>query len=211
MRFITKLILCFFCTTLVVLPYDVEHAENRYLELVEKVKADDRLEDYSELRKVFVQTKRYNPYNSIEEGLRGDMAKAMENENWEQCIKQANKALDNNYIYIRGHLNASFCHKKLDNNEMADFHANKFMNLIKAISETGDGKTPATAFKTISTNEVHSFLLLSGYIRNSQMLVQDELGAFDVMTVTDRRTDEKKSLYFDVNLQMSHFIKIFPE
>ncbi|MDG1438654.1 MAG: hypothetical protein P8P98_06715, partial [Emcibacteraceae bacterium] len=71
--------------------------------------------------------------------------------------------------------------------------------------------SPATAFKTISTNEVHSFLLLSGYIRKTQALIQDELGAFDLMTVTDRRTNEDLGLFFDVNLQMGQFFKDTPK
>ncbi|MCP5381976.1 MAG: DUF4919 domain-containing protein [Kordiimonadaceae bacterium] len=211
MRIIITLIACLLFTSLVAYGADTKQSEKRYQSLVEKIKTNGTAKDFSELRQIFVNTKRYNPYNSKEETLRAPMAKAMGAKKWKKCISLAEKALDYNYLYIRGHLNAAYCYSKLENKNKEKFHANILKSLIKAIADTGDGKSPESAFKTISVNEVQSFLLLSGYIVKQQALIQDELGRFDLMTVTDRQTNEELGLYFDVNVQMGQFLKNLPK
>ena len=132
MRFLFNLFMCFFFTSLVAQGADTKQAENRYKFLVEKIKTNGTEADYNELRQIFVQTKRYNPYNSKEESLRGDMAKAMEDEKWQTCIDLADKALSYNYLYITGHLNASYCYSRIDNKEKADFQLYFDLHLLSA-------------------------------------------------------------------------------
>ncbi len=79
--------------------------------------------------------------------------------------------------------------------------------LVDSIGHSGDGRSPTTAFVTISTPELRAFLRLTGLEVKKQSLVHEADKAFDLMGVRDPETGEEFELYFDITTQMTKGFK----
>ena len=90
--------------------------------------------------------------------------------------------------------------------EEAEAHLQWSKGLMSAIAATGDGKTPATAYETISVGEGYAVLHLLGLRLVDRSTVEDETG----MTVADAMTVEHpdgstSTMYFSPK---AHFARV---
>ena len=145
---------------------DFSEANASYAELIEKIKQSASSDDIEEIRKVYVATEYYNPYGVDDSDIEKSMFEGMKDEDWEKCLENATKILDNNYISLDAHYGAMVCANESGNNTKGEFHRKVLRGLIDAIRKTGDGKSEDSAFFCTSTGEVWSFIGLLGFRAN---------------------------------------------
>jgi len=102
----------------------------------------------------------------------------------------------------RVHLLAFSMAMELHDQAHADLHKRWYRGLVGSVLKTGDGKTPQTAFKTISVGEEYAVLQALGLQRGSQALLRDPL--VDELTAKGSDGAEHK-LYFNPEL---HFVRL---
>ena len=90
-------------------------------------------------------------------------------------------------------------HRQLGNAEKADLHKFLFEGLIQSVEKSGDGKTPATAFVVISTDEEYVLLHWQGLQPTGQSLINQDGHSYDKMTAVNSKTNETVNYYFNID------------
>ena len=173
-------------------------ANDRYAELVEKLKADVTSVDFDELRRIYVKTEHYAPYASSEREDTANMNEGMNEEDWGKCLEYATRILSYSYISLDAHYGAMICSRNNNDKEAGDFHESVLDGLLESIWASGDGRAPETAFFCTSLQERWAFLGLHGLVYNVKDLEVHDGLYFDVVHVTSLADSSQFKLYFDV-------------
>ena len=166
--------------------------------LLEKVKKQDAAVNFQELRLAYTETKQYNPYGGDRE-MRTAMFAALTGKQYDQALLSSEKILAANYLDINAQLSAYVANRELGHAEKADYHKNIARKLLKSISDSGDGKTIATAFVVISTDEEYAMFNYMGVRPTAQALIEEQTHHYDKMTVTDPKTEREVIYYFNID------------
>lgn len=169
-----------------------------YEELVQRVKKSDQTVDFQQLRFAYAETKLYSPYGGDRVGRKAMFA-ALNAREFEAALKHSEKALETNYLDMNAHFVAFAAQKELGKTDKSDYHKFVFQGLIKSISDSGDGKSPATAFVVISTDEEYVWLNYMGLTVKSQALVEEKGHRYDMMTSINPKTGQTVVYYFNVD------------
>jgi hypothetical protein len=94
--------------------------------------------------------------------------------------------------------------KQLGDSARMDIHKRWYQGLIKSVLKTGDGKTPETAWKTISVAEEYAVLQYFGLVRGTQALVMHPV-MVDKLTAKPIAGGDPVDLYFNPEL---HFARL---
>ncbi len=70
---------------------------------------------------------------------------------------------------------------------------------VAEILKSGDGKSEATAYKVKSVHDEYEVLGALGLRPGGQSLIVHGKKAFDLLSVTDPKTQQKVDIYFDIN------------
>lgn len=97
--------------------------------------------------------------------------------------------------------------KQLGDSVRMDIHKRWYQGLIKSVLKTGDGKTPETAWKTISVAEEYAVLQYFGLARGGQALVMHPV-VVDKLTAKPIAGGDPVDLYFNPEL---HFARLARE
>lgn len=166
--------------------------------LLEKVKKQDAAVNFQELRLAYTETKQYNPYGGDRE-MRKAMFAALNGKQFDQALLSSEKILAANYLDINAQLSAYVANRELGHADKADYHKNIARQLLKSISDSGDGKTIATAFVVISTDEEYAMFNYMGVRPTAQALIEEQTHHYDKMTVTDPKTEQEVTYYFNID------------
>jgi len=71
--------------------------------------------------------------------------------------------------------------------------------IVDSIIQSGDGKTPKTAYKAISVNEEYAVLGSLSLKLVKQKLIKKNGSSYDKMTVKSKKTGKTFDVYFNVN------------
>lgn len=166
--------------------------------LLERVKKQDPAVNFQELRLAYTETKQYSPYGGDRE-TRKAMFVALNGKQYDQALSSSEKILAANYLDINAHFGAYVANRELGHADKADYHKNIFQKLLKSISDSGEGKTVATAFVVISTDEEYALFNFMGVRPTAQALIEDKSHHYDKMTVTDPKNDQNATYYFNID------------
>lgn len=187
-------------------PFDVaasklkKRRQRSYREELEVVLDQSKEADFTNLRMRFTDTENYVPY---ETDTPERVFNALHDENFEKCIEITEQYLRRQFVSLAGHYAAMVCHTELGHEEKSLFHRFVLDGLINSINSSGDGKSAKTAFVTISTDELYSFIQLAGLEVKGQALIHQGGQSYDVMAVKNRATGGEFELYFNVSTQMT--------
>jgi len=173
-------------------------AQVSYETLLEKVKKQDPAVNFKELRFAYTETKQYSPYGGDSENRKAMFA-ALNAKEYDKALASSEKILASNYLDINAHFVAYAANRHLGVSEKADYHKYVFENLLKSISDSGDGKTMGTAFFVISTEEEYALFNFMGLRPAGQALIEDKGHHYDKMTAIDPKTNQSSIYYFNID------------
>lgn len=200
---------------LMCLPHTGYAGEERasYEDLLASVKNVDPAVNFQALRFAYTQTPQYNPYRPSVP--LADMLAALNNKNYAKAIELAEKVLTDNYVTIKAHLVCLAAYRELGDTEKAKYHLFVSRGLLNSLTQSGDGKSPETAYAVISVEEEYDLLYYLGLKMQSQALVHIKDHHYDKLQVNDPRTNTAFALYFCVdrpwNWLQHNRSKLFPE
>lgn len=109
-------------------------------------------------------------------------------------------------VVERVHLWAYGDAKHLGDTARMDIHKRWYQGLIQSVLKTGDGKTPETAWKTISIAEEYAVLQYFGLARGAQALVTHPVRV-DKLTAKPIAGGEPVDLYFNPELYFARLAR----
>ncbi len=166
-----------------------------YSAMLERVKKGDLTVDFKAMRFAFHDSG--GVYDNS--GISQKMNVAFAGKDYKKALKAAQEQLDKSYVNIQAHLAAAGSYKQLNKTAESEFHFKIATALISSITNDGDGKTAKTAWWVIDVGEEYAVLGSMGYLIPSQSLIQQDGHSYDLMTVTNTKTQETSKLFFNVD------------
>ena len=210
---ISKPILAFLSLGLIltfspVASYSKQESKSSYESLLERVKKGDPAVDFTALRLAYAD----NPPKDgggIDPDTSQAMFSALREKKHGKAIEYAEKVLKGKYVDINAHLVASTAYKEKGDAEKEKFHRYVAEGLIKSILSSGDGRSKETAFTVISTDEEYVILRVYGLMPGSQSLLDANGHHYDRLDATNPKTNEKVTLYFNIDRPYGALEKLF--
>lgn len=165
--------------------------------------------DFFTLRMAYTFTKEYLPYGS---DLDDSLKKAnnyIESAKYNSAITLINKIQTIEYVNIPSHLYLGFIYGQLGDSIKSKFHYNIYDGLLNSIYQSGDGRTPQTAYIVISIKEEYQFLHWFNFQVRGQSRKGSDGYSFDLMSVTDPNTNDDLEIYFNIELAFSRLRDAF--
>lgn len=188
--------------------FSYQDAKSSYEELLERVKKADPSVDFTALRLAYAD----NPPKGAGDAdpkISQSMFAALRAKDYGKAIELAEKILKNKYVDINAHLVASAAYKGKSDAEKEKFHSRIAEGLIQSILHSGDGKSEATAFTVIATDEEYVILRVYGLMPGSQSLMGSNGHHYDKLEATNPKTGEKQTLYFNIDRPYGSLEKLF--
>jgi Domain of unknown function (DUF4919) len=136
-------------------------------------------------------------------GQRDAIMKSYRAGDYPAALAGAKQLIDQNMAWPEGHLLAVMVYSKM--NSVAANPERSILNaLVKSIEDSGDGKSPDTAWFTVSVDEEYFFIsVVLGAESRSQALVQHGGHSYDQMTIADEGKQRVVWFNTDTDMQMT--------
>ena len=150
---------------------------------------------------------RLSNYDELKTALSGD---TITEEGWRKAAQIVEKELESDPTNLRFHLYKQIVYSNLYGKESQEaFDAyNQVVMLFSAISSTGDGKTPETAFHVICVSDEYGLMEMFGLSMKSQSLIEKKGRSYDLMELEENEFG-LESMYFDITVSMEALNKMF--
>ena len=178
-----------------------------YKALLAELKGGKTDIDYYALRMAFTGTKDYEPYAFSDVETRKAMFAALAKKDYQEAEKQAQKALERNYLDAGAHAVASIAADRLGEKDKSEFHHKVAVGLVSSIFHAGDGHSVETAGEVISTDEEYTFFGLQGFQPKSQALLHQGGHSYDKMVVIDSESRQEVTFYFLIDKPLQQLEK----
>lgn len=179
-------------------PKPTQNPSSAYVNLLQRARNGDATVDFKELRFAYTETADYNPYGGAREE-RQKMFTAIEAKQFEQVRELAEIILAKNYLDLNGQFGAFVAYRNLGNRQKATLHKFLFDGLVHSIENSGDGKTPETAFVVISVDEEYVLLNWMGMRPAGQDMINQNGHSYDRMKAVDPKTNQTVAYYFNID------------
>jgi hypothetical protein len=176
--------------------------------LLTKLKGGDTKIDFKALRMASLDSKSDDAGQPDEEQYK-KAVEAYTSKKYKAAISAGEKSLDKGYLGIDAHLLVAVAHREAGNNEKFDFHKAVYLGLVNSIISGADGKSAKTAYVVIDVAEEYALLRALGLDRGSQALRADGGHKYDVLTVTDPKTNQTQQLWFNIDAVWKGYEKLF--
>ncbi|MEO8648747.1 MAG: DUF4919 domain-containing protein [Acidobacteriota bacterium] len=180
-----------------------------YESLLTKAKRGEKGLDYAALRIAYAATSDFNPV--VDAKVRVEMYKLIKEKKFKEAIKLAEAVHKTNFVDISSHMVLALAYAELKDQPKADFHKNTYLGLVNSIINSGDGETAKTAYIVISVPEEYAILDAFEYKRGTQEVVTENGHKYDVLTVTDTKTNSPVKMYFNIDIVWKGYDKVFPK
>lgn len=174
-----------------------------YATLLAQLKSGNTDIDYTQLRLSYPDSPEAKQAKDTSEPEKA-MTSAMSAGNYAEALKQANLILANDFLNIDAHFVALTASRALGDWQTAAFHRSFIRGMIRSIMDSGDGKSPQTAWRVISAQEEYVIMRVLGYVTPEQSLVQKDGHSYDVMRAKNPQTGIEETFYFNADIPMQH-------
>lgn len=177
--------------------------DDAYLLAVDKSMKHGGDIDWKNVRALYVRSSFYDPYGGAQAiwyalqraGQQIVLAPSAQN------MADYKKLLREHFAHYRSHLQAIDFVKKTGNPAIDhDFEVKALKGIISAITSTGDGKTPQTAFHVIDPAEEHMILKAFRYQLRGQDFRQEGGHFWDVLKYVNPMTGAEGEMFFNVDV-----------
>ncbi len=189
-----------------VLPFlaSAQASPSEYATLLASLKAGNTDIDYTRLRLSYPDSpERKNAKDTS--AAEKAMFDALDAKDYSKALHNAQAVLDNEYVNLDAHFVAYIANRESGAPEKAEFHKTVFRGLINSIRNSGDGKTPATAWTVIGVHEEYVLLRVLGFAPGQQSVIHQDGHSYDVMKVKNRDTGAEETFYFNVDIPFAHY------
>jgi hypothetical protein len=178
---------------------------NAYDEVLAKLTGGDTSIDFKALRFAFAEKVGTNPVDMKSET---DMVKALNDKNFKEAAKISESIQKMAYVDMNSHVIAAMAYKGLGDMKKSKFHEAVYIGLVNSILNGGDGNSTKTAYEVISVAEEYVLLNALELKRGTQAVLEENGHKYDVLTVTDKATNETQKVYFNIDRVWKGYEKV---
>jgi hypothetical protein len=176
-----------------------DESDTSYREFVRRATVGDPSVDFRAFRLACLKAGSCDPRGESKDLV--SMRRSIQAKEYGNALKTAEAMIGRGFVNIEAHMICSQAYEAKNNSEKAKFHHDIAMSLIRSILATGDGKTKETAFEVIGTFEEYLILRVLGLAGfPSQSVIPGKPHSYDLLEVSDPRTGQKVSVFFNIDL-----------
>lgn len=174
--------------------------ETGYEALVNKLKSGDRSVNFRALRLAYADSPASTTGPDTDPDKKA-MSQALNKNDFAAAIRHADVVLASNYVDMDAHFAEYIACRELKEVDKAEFHKFVLQGLLKSITDSGDGKTPETAYQVIDVHEEYVLLhFMRVALPESQSYLHKNGHAYDEIKFKDPATGKEAVLYFNVDI-----------
>jgi TonB family protein len=178
-------------------------AEREYAEMLGRIQQGDMTVDFRAFR-VSGAIKSGSHGSVLETSERAAFRNVASSGDWVGALDLAKKALERNYASPIAHFDAMSAYLALRKTEEAAAHEKILNALLESIRQSGDGKSPETAYFVVTVQEEYIFLNRVLRVRaTSQNWVKKDGHFYDRLSVPDATTNQVQYLWFNADFDSS--------
>lgn len=183
-------------------------ATNEYRTLLARLQAKDTSIDFTALRMAYAASPEYAPYGSDADDHRDSLKAALGRHDYRRVVSEADSALAIDFLDIRTHVLKAYAAEELGDRDGAAWDRIIAARLVQSIMASGAG-TIDSPYVVISVAEEYAVLGMNNYEPGMQSLGKCGTRACDILDVTHRDTQEKRTFHFDITLPMTYMSRQF--
>jgi hypothetical protein len=193
------------CLSLLPAAFGQQKAKDQsYEALAARVTSGDKTVDFRQLRLAYAESANYSKGPDTDPQKK-EMTSALNAKDYARAIKSADVVLAANYVDMDAHYVEYVAHKELGKTEPSEFHKFVLQGLLRSITDSGDGKSPETAYQVIEVHEEYVLLRFMGVgLPKSQAYLHKDGHAYDEIKFDDPSSKTEKTLYFNVDIPAKH-------
>lgn len=169
-----------------------------YAALVAAAKSGQSV-DFRALREAYAKSPDYDPYGSKLPSALREMIPAATAGDCQKAVTIAGTAIEAAFIYSDAHMILALCAGKAGDTAREEAERKIAVGLMKSIFNSGDGKTPQTAYRVVTVWEEYNVLQLQHMHRTVQRLVSVDGHEYDVLDAKRDGEDKVQSIYFRID------------
>ena len=182
--------------------------DDQFKLLVTKLKAGDTKIDFKALRMSSLDSKADDAGQPDDDEYK-KAVDAYNAKKFKAAISAGEKALADGFLGIDAHMLVGLAYRESGNTEKFEFHKAVYLGLVNSILAAADGKSSKTAYVVINVAEEYALLRALGLNRGNQALRTQDGHKFDVLTVTDQKTNQTREVWFNIDAVFAAYDKIF--
>jgi len=175
-------------------------ADPGYETLANKLKSGDRSVDFKALRLAYADSSASRTGPDTDPDKKA-MYAALNEKDFQSAVKHADNVLAADYVDMDAHFVEYIANRELRVADKADFHKFVVQGLLKSITDSGDGKSPETAYQVIEVHEEYVVLRFMGVgLPKSQSYLHKNGHAYDEIKFKDPHSGQEATIYFNVDI-----------
>ncbi|MCX5735943.1 MAG: DUF4919 domain-containing protein [candidate division NC10 bacterium] len=168
-----------------------------------RAKARDALLEFRAVRAAYAELPLEQRQGRLRAGkLQSEMLEALQRRDLDRALERAQTLLALCYVDIDAHVVASIVYRQHGDLDRANDHQWIANGLARSILDSGDGKSPETAFEVISVDEEYALFRVLGLRPTGQALMSQAGHSYDVMRMLNPRTQEAFTWHFNVDASL---------
>jgi hypothetical protein len=176
--------------------------KDEYAALLARVQQGDMTVDFRAFRIAGALMVGPHP-SAVEASARAAFNRLLTAGDYAAALDSANQSLNQNYASLVSHFNAMVACRRLNKTSEVVLHGRLTNALLDSIGQSGDGKSPETAWFVVSGQEEYLFLqVVVGLRAKSQALMRHDGHFYDRLEVVDPKTNESRYVWFNTDLDM---------
>jgi hypothetical protein len=185
-------------------PFAVSDQPSEYATLLASLKAGNTSIDYTRLRLSYMDSPERKAAKDTSNSEKA-MFEELDKKGYPAALKDAEAVLESDYVNIDAHFVALVANQEMGAMDKAEFHRTVFRGLINSIRNSGDGKSPETAWVVITVHEEYVILRVLGFRPSQQSLLSQNGHSYDVMKVKNAEDGTEQTFYFNVDIPFKHY------
>lgn len=179
-----------------------------YYTLLDSIK-NQTSQDFFNLRMAYTKTSDYSPDDSRMGDLYDRITALIDSSAFPEAISLADSILEYKYVDELVHLYLGYIYLQTGDTIRSDYHYDCYDGLLNSMDESGDGRSPKTAYIVIETREEYVFLDWYDLEATSQSLVHQDGYPFDLLKAHDPARDKDYDVYFNIRIFYTHLKSSF--
>jgi hypothetical protein len=172
-----------------------------YYTLLDSVK-NGASDDFFTLRTAYSKTGDYAPYSTDSTLMK--VRDLIEFQHYREALNLLKNHQKENWVSILSHYYSGYINEKIGDTLTANYHYNIYEELLYSVYNSGDGKTPETAFIVIAAWEEYALMNWLDLEICGQSRVNADDFVFDLLEGCDPIKKDKFNFYFNIEVPQNY-------
>jgi uncharacterized protein DUF4919 len=171
-----------------------------YAALVTAAKDGDPGTDYTAMRQAYAMIGEYDPFGDKTNALMRDGQAAYVAKNCKTALEKFTAAIALNFTLSDAHALSADCLQQAGDKAGEQREEAIAQGLFNSLISSGDGESPATAFRIVTMHEETVVLAVAGVNGNKKTTITTDQGPVEKIDITDQQTGEKGAVFFNTGV-----------